>query len=319
MIKVTAMALIMSPLGVLAWATFGILNVMALLGNGFIIVVNGHQWLQSKKMIPYKFLLTTLSTSRFLLQMDSVVGHFMYLIFAEIQKETHLYASRAEVVNFIWMFLNMVSLWNASWLSMLYCVKVTNFANRLFIWLKARVNMLVPRLLGISIIVSTVFFFPSAAKYYRKKKWCNLTDAVPRNSSQREGCNDAFDVFHFPQLFLASVNFGLTLTASCLLLTSLWKHTNNLEKSGAAFKDLSTQLHFKVMMPLLVSLLFYVLYFPCFVLAVGDIFEFGRLERWASEIVLPLYAFVQSIILILTNPELKKVAASILIIRQRAS
>uniref|UniRef100_A0A803T765 Taste receptor type 2 n=1 Tax=Anolis carolinensis TaxID=28377 RepID=A0A803T765_ANOCA len=293
-------------IGVLTWATFGILNIMALLGNGFIIVVNGHQWLQSKKMIPCKFLLASLSTSRFLLQMDSVVGYFLYLIFVEIQKETQLYVSRAEVANFIWVFLNMVSFWCASWLAMFYCVKVTNFANRLIIWLKTRINMLIPRLLGLSIIVSTVFFFPSVANYYRRKKWFNSSDVFP------------FTGFLLPQLFLSSLNFSLTLTASCLLLTSLWKHMSNLKKSGVAFQDLSTQLHFKVLMPLLVSLLFYVLYFPCFVLAVGEIFEFGRIERLAFDIMLSLYAFVHSVVLMLTNPELKKVAASILNIRQRA-
>uniref|UniRef100_A0ABM5FI08 Taste receptor type 2 member 40 n=1 Tax=Pogona vitticeps TaxID=103695 RepID=A0ABM5FI08_9SAUR len=48
-----------------------------------------------------------------------------------------------------WFFLHTVNIWCATWLSIFYCVKVTSFPNRLFFWLKSRINVLAPRLLNV--------------------------------------------------------------------------------------------------------------------------------------------------------------------------
>ncbi|XP_042300155.1 taste receptor type 2 member 105-like [Sceloporus undulatus] len=302
----------MSLLDILTWAILGILVIMALLGNGFIIAVNGHQWLQNKKIVTCNFLLTSLSTSRFLLQMDCAVSYLLYLISPEL----YFHTSTIAAFNFIWMLFNLTTLWCVTWLSVFYCVKVTNFDNCLFLWLKPRINMLAPRLLGISIVVSIVLFFPSLVSYLRDKKWCSLTDTIPTNASQSDVCNKLFNAFNAPQFSFAFINFSLTLSTSIFLLTSLWKHTRNLEKSGVATKDLSTRGHIKVMKFVLVSVFFYILYFPSMVIAVSTLFEFGKTERMISDILLSLYALVHSVILILTNPKLKEVAGWILIIRQ---
>ncbi|CAM4538405.1 unnamed protein product, partial [Caretta caretta] len=57
---------------------------------------------------------------------------------------------------FLWMYLNTLSLWFATWLSVFYCVKIANFSQPLFLWLKQRISGLMPQLFMGSLLVSLV-------------------------------------------------------------------------------------------------------------------------------------------------------------------
>ncbi|XP_060615704.2 taste receptor type 2 member 7-like [Anolis sagrei] len=283
---------------------FGIVSFIGILGNGFILVVNGHQWFQNRKMIPSDFLLTSLSTSRFIVQLSLLMNCILYII---VNIELHLFLS--DVIFFSWMFFNMTSHWCATWLSIFYCIKVTNFANPLFLWLKARINVLVPRLLGLSIAIFMVSCLPLLVDCIGHTKWCNLTETLPKNASQRELCGNAAIIFLPIQFPFYVLNLGLSTIAIILLLVSLWRHTRNLKKSGVGVKDFSTQVHIKVMKFLLFWFFFYFVDFiGVIVYAIINYTEgnFTTVQGLLIGIWMSAFPSAHSIILILTNPNLKE-------------
>ncbi|XP_067320949.1 taste receptor type 2 member 7-like [Anolis sagrei] len=296
----------LSIVGIFCLIIFEIVTFIGILGNGFIIVVNGYQWLHNRKMIPYDFLLTSLSTSRFIMQLGLLIKSSLYLIV-----KIKLYLFLDDVIFFSWMFFNMTSHWCATWLSVFYCMKVTNFANPLFLWLKAKINMLVPRLLGLSIAVFMVSCFPLLDDYFGHTKWCNLTETLPKNASQRKVCGFAAIIFLPIQFPFYVLNLGLSTIAIILLVVSLWRHTRNLKKSGVGVKDLSTQVHIKVMTFLLFWFFFNFVDFIAVIVYAGAIInnierDFMTIQGLLIGIWMSVFPSAHSIILILTNPKLKE-------------
>nr|XP_060615783.1 taste receptor type 2 member 104-like [Anolis sagrei ordinatus] len=248
---------LISPLGIFTWTIIGSMSMVAILGNGFIIVVSGNRWLQTRKMAPSDFLLTSLSISRVFWHVTSGLSYLLEVSIGD----AFMYSSAQEAISFVSLFSSMASLWCASWLSVFYCVKVTNFANRFLLWLKPRINALSIRLLGMSISSLVVMSVPFVRNYVEQKKRCNLTGSLQVNNSQRKDCKALLFIFRRFQLIVASMNFIISITATILLLISLWKHTRNLKKSGIGAKDLSAQIHINVMKPLVFYVFLYFLYF----------------------------------------------------------
>ncbi|XP_067320928.1 taste receptor type 2 member 104-like [Anolis sagrei] len=293
---------LISPLGIFTWTIIGSMSMVAILGNGFIIIVNGNQWLQTRKMAPSDFLLTSLSISRVFWYVTFGLSHLLKF------GDAFIYSSAQEVLNFVCIFSGMASLWCASWLSVFYCVKVTNFANRFLLWLKPRINVLSIRLLGMSISSLVVMFIPFFCSYAEEKKRCNLTGSLPVNISQRKACQALYFIFLPFHLIVASMNFIIGITATILLLLSLWKHTRNLKKSGIGAKDLSTQIHINVMKSLVCYIFLYILYFAGMLNLASNVHTAGAM-RLLSDILLTTFPSAHTIILVLSNPKLKALLA----------
>ncbi|XP_042300581.1 taste receptor type 2 member 60-like [Sceloporus undulatus] len=302
-----------SPLDILIWTIMGILSMASLLGNGFITVVVGQQWLRNRKLLTCDFLLISLSTSRFLMQLHASANNLLYLISSETSLDSY-----NEVDSYIiWLFFNLASLWCGTWLSVFYCVKITNFTNHVFLWLKSRINIFVPRLLGMSIVISSISFLPPLVEYFGHKKWRNQTGTLPGSANHSKVPH----MFIFLPLHLTytCINFSISITASIILLASLWKHKKNLKKSGLGVTDLSTQVHINVIMLLLFYVFFYLLYFTGMILFASDSIPLESTERLIVDILTTSFPSAHSIVLILTNPTLKEMAAHVLNIRRRVS
>ncbi|XP_067324449.1 taste receptor type 2 member 41-like [Anolis sagrei] len=290
----------MSPLDIFSRSIIGILCIVSLSGNGFIFMVTVLQWLQKRKMSPCDFLLTCLSASRLLTQLNSMA---IYL------RNSFYFSGKREMFFFSWIFLNMASLWCASWLSIFYCVKVINFSNSFLLWLKLRISLLLPRLLGISIVIFMVSSLPSVITFFKFKEPCNQT-VTPQTSHETE---DGMWISFFPvQITFTCINFSMNVAATLILLISLWRHLRNLRKNGNTVQDLNTQVHLKVMRPLLITLFFYLLFFASLLIRISGFFLFQTNLALLGEIMISIFPSGHPIILIWTNPKLKKVAAHML-------
>ncbi|XP_042325655.1 taste receptor type 2 member 116-like [Sceloporus undulatus] len=298
-----------SPFFILSWIIIGILCIVSFLANGFIAIVNMLHGLQNRKMLLCDFLLTCLSTCRLVTQWMILMHYFLYFYTPD---------HRSDVLIFSWIYVNMASLCFVSCLSVFYCVKVTNFANAFFLQLKARINQLLPRLLGISLVIFVLSSLPSAFSYFRYKKSCNLTGTAPGNTSQGE-VNNIWVIFRPLQITFTFINFSINIAASLILLTSLWRHVRNLRKNGIIIQDFNTQVHLKVMQPLLISLFLYIIFITNLMIMVSGFFLFHTLMSLILEIMTTVCPLAHSIILIWSNPKLKKVAGRIINIRQRIS
>ncbi|XP_053149097.1 taste receptor type 2 member 10-like [Hemicordylus capensis] len=242
-----------------------------------------------------------------------MTSQFLYFSSPEI------YIDKREVIDYVWMYFNIATFWCTTWLSIFYCVRVANFIHPLFLWLKLRINMLVPRLLGMSLIPFMVFTVSIIVSCLGNKKHYSLSGNLPGNTSQSEACDYSLTIVQRLQLAFSAINVSICLTASILLLVSLWRHTRHLKKNSIGIKDFNTQAHFNVITSLLFFLFFYILYFAVMVLSIMNLLEFGNLERLVGDIALSSLPSAHSIILILTNPKLKEVCTRIPNIRRRSS
>nr|XP_060615782.1 taste receptor type 2 member 7-like [Anolis sagrei ordinatus] len=301
---------LISPLGIFTWIIIGSISMLAILGNGFIIVVSGNRWLQTRKVAPSDFLLTSLSIFRIFLHVTVGLNYVLEVRIGD----TFIDPFAWEVIGFVWVFSSMASLWCASWLSVFYCVKVTNFANRFLLWLKPRINVLSIRLLGVSISSLVVMSVPFFRSYIEQKKQCNLTV----NITQRKDCQALLFIFRRFHLIVASMNFIISITATILLLISLWKHTRNLKKSGIGAKDLNAQIHINVMKPLVFYIFFYLLYFAGMLNFASGYVSIADPNELLSAVLLTIFPSAHTIILVLSNPKLKALLVRTLNIRQKA-
>ncbi|KAJ6653606.1 hypothetical protein lerEdw1_009040 [Lerista edwardsae] len=284
-------------------------TIVAFLGNGFIVVVNSQKWLQSRKMLPSDLLLTALGTTRFLMQAVVMTSQLLYIFYLEFCN-SYLWKS----FFCVWIYFSTASVWCATCLSVFYCVKVTNFSHCLFLWLKPRIDMLVPRLLGLSL---TVFSLPFVASAWTMRKYCTLMGNMSGNIIQGEVNKNSSGMFLALKVTFIVINVSICLTASVLLLISLRRHTRNLKRSGIATKDFNTQAHINVVNSLLSFLFFYIQYLVALATSLGYSHRHGMAAELVVDIVLSLCPSAHSIILILTNPKLKEVCVRILKIRQR--
>ncbi|XP_033029712.1 taste receptor type 2 member 7-like [Lacerta agilis] len=306
---------ITTPFGIFSQTILAIESAVAFLGNGFILIVNGHRWLQNRKMAPCDVLLTSLSTSRIMLQLTMLTNKILYCNSAE----SDMRAYGRDIGTFLWIFLSSVNFWCATWLNIFYCVKVTNFPHHLFLWLKLRIDVLAPRLLGMVIIALMLFSVHPVIVRFGNKKHCNLSETLTWNASLSKVCHDPLFIFRTLQLCSLCTSSTLSVVASMVLLISLWRHRRNLRKSGSVIKDLSTQVYLSVMKSLLFSLLIDMTYFAALIIPVGDFFRYGTYGSLSFAMVLSAIPSAHTIILILSNPKLKEILFRILNIRHVAS
>ncbi|KAJ6652043.1 hypothetical protein lerEdw1_015473 [Lerista edwardsae] len=300
-----------TPFGIVLLIIFGMVSIAGLLGNGFIIVVNSHSWLQSKKLVPCDLLLTCLSIFRFFMQCAALLSQYIYVRFSV----DYMCSFIRKGIALAWLYFNMTNFAGTTCLTVFYCVKVTTFAHPLFLWLKSRIDRLVPRML----VMSLTFSVPPVVGFWKRKTSCWLTRNLTTNTSHTNAHEEFPFILNPLQFSFNAINFSICLTASILLIVSLWRHTRNLKRSGIGTKDLSTQAHIEVIKQLMFFLFFYILYFVAMIIALDDFLEYGTIERLISDTVLSSYPFAHSINLIRTNPKLKGVCARILSSRERCS
>ncbi|XP_066468740.1 taste receptor type 2 member 105-like [Tiliqua scincoides] len=237
------------------------------------------------------------------------MGEFLYVCSPEFYCYSYLW----RILFCAWTYFSSASVWCATWLSVFYCVKITNFAHRFIMWLKPRIDVFVLRVLGLSL---TVFSFPFAA--LRMNIYCNPMGNMTGNTSREEDSNNA-GIFISLQVTFIAINVSICLTASILLLISLWRHTRNLKRSGIATKDLNTQAHINVVNSLSFFLFFYILFAVAVTFYLHYSLALGVVEVLAVGVAMSLCPSAHSIILILTNPKLKEESIRILNIKRRTS
>ena len=118
---------------VLFMLLFVLLCILGLLANGFIVLVLSREWVRRGRLLPSDLILFSLGLSRFCLQWVGMGNNFYYFL--------HLvdYCSgpARQFFGLPWDFLNSVTAWFGSWLSVLFCMKVANFTHPGFLWTQA--------------------------------------------------------------------------------------------------------------------------------------------------------------------------------------
>ncbi|XP_054147743.1 taste receptor type 2 member 7-like [Melozone crissalis] len=274
--------------------------------NAFIVCVLCIAWVKKKSLNSNEKILLLLGCSRISLLYFSWVYQFISIIYPNIlhvQTILQLLASFAAVFNYS-------NLWVSACLCAFYCIKIANFRNSFFIYLKGKVDRMVPWLLlgseTVALAMGIVVY-----DFHETLKRNNITATSQGNFWEVTITKDIHILF---SCFLSGLVFALpflvVICSAVFLLFSLWRHKRTMQTSS--MKDLSMDAHIRAMKSVLSFLVMYSINFVCLVLTI--IYAMKKENIITLLIYIYQFAFpgIHSLILIFSNPKLEKPKLKIL-------
>ncbi|XP_048193911.1 taste receptor type 2 member 3 [Perognathus longimembris pacificus] len=282
--------------------------ILGNLGNGFLGLVNGSSWLKSKKISLPDFIITSLALSRIILLwiifVDGLLVVFSY--------ETHHSGTAMIMIDITWTFANQLSIWLATCLGVLYCLKIASFSHPTFLWLKWRVSRVVvlillgALLLSCASTVSRINEFNIYSALNGIGMAGNETEHVRKKQSE-------YDLFHALGNLWSLPPFVVSLISFFLLFLSLGRHMWQMQQNGISSRDQSTEAHKRAIMIIFSFLFLFLLYLVSFIIFLLSRFlSDKKLAVMIGEVITMLYPVLHSFILILGNPKLKQTIVTVL-------
>ncbi|NWR07952.1 TA2R7 protein, partial [Paradoxornis webbianus] len=274
--------------------------------NAFIVCVLCTGWVKKKTLNSNEKILLVLGCSRFCFLCFS----WVYCSFS-IAYPNYLYVQLTfQLIVFFQSFFNCSNLWFAACLCVFYCIKIANFRNKFFIYLKVKIDRMVPWLLLASVFsASTIGII---AYDMADTKLSNNRNSTGRgNFSTVSGKVDKhFFQTYFIYVFGFVTSFTGVISSALLLLFSLWRHKCKMQKNS--MNSLSMDAHIRAMKSILS---FFIMYSINFIFLILSLIPSTKEEKYVAFLsLLYLYAFpgVHSLILIFSNPKLEKTLTRIL-------
>ncbi|XP_048338977.1 taste receptor type 2 member 41-like [Sphaerodactylus townsendi] len=140
----------MSTILAIVFAALVLNTLFGMVANGFIVLFICIDWFRRRKLSPADLILCCLGLLRFTLQIIVILNITLYSFFIRTYFQTYMIT----INRTIWIFMNILDLWFAAWLSVLYFVKIGIFSHPLFLQMKQRFSRLAPWLLLGSMVFS---------------------------------------------------------------------------------------------------------------------------------------------------------------------
>ncbi|XP_058690149.1 taste receptor type 2 member 9-like [Poecile atricapillus] len=274
--------------------------------NAFIVCVLCIAWVKKKTLNSNEKILLLLGCSRISYLCLLWVYYFLSFFYPN-----YIYNNTTvQVLGTFATFANYSSLLVSACLCGFYCIKIANFRNSFFIYLKVKIDRMVPwLLLGSEILALAVGIIAY-----------NLTEAAPSKNLTVTPLESFWETSirvdkRFSRSFFLSglgyaASFMAVIFSAVFLLFSLWTHKRKMQKNS--MKDLSMDAHIRAMKSILSFLVMYSINFVCQILTI--IYEMEEKNIMTLLIYIYLCAFpgVHSLILIFSNPKLEKALLKIL-------
>ncbi|XP_074392638.1 taste receptor type 2 member 7-like [Zonotrichia albicollis] len=274
--------------------------------NAFIVGVLSIAWIKTKTLNSNEKILLLLGCSRICLLCFS----YLYYCIARIYPNYFYVYPILKLFALFATFFNHCNLWVSACLCCFYCVKIANFRNSFFIYLKVKVDRMVPWLL----LGSEILALAMGIVFY------DINEILQRNNITSTSQENFWempvkkDKHFFSSFFLIGFGYAASFLAvifsALFLLFSLWRHKRTMQTSS--MKDLSTEAHIRAMKSVLSFLVMYSINFVCLVLTI--IYAMKKENVMTLLIYICLYAFpgVHSLTVIFSNPKLEKALLKIL-------
>ncbi|XP_027742375.1 taste receptor type 2 member 9-like [Empidonax traillii] len=274
--------------------------------NAFIVSVICMTWVRKKTLNSNEKILLAVGCSRFWCLCISWVFSFLSLIYPNYLHVHHIFQLSNSAQN----FLNCSNFWISACLCVFYCIKIATFRSSFFIYLKLKVDRMVPWLLLGSVFFSLVI---GAAVYnVADKALCknlNLTcqECIGKARIRREE--------HFLRVFFVigfgyATPFTVVIFSALLLLFSLWRHKRNMQTNS--MKDLSMDAHIKAMKCILSFFIMYSINFVFFVLTLTSAIKRQNHLKFLFYVLQFVFPGFHSLIVIFGNPNLENTLLKIL-------
>ncbi|NXM76982.1 T2R40 protein, partial [Serilophus lunatus] len=283
--------------------TVAIMTLQAFSGmwiNAFIVSVLCVGWAKKETLNSNQKILVFLGCLRFCYLSISWIYAFLSIIYPK-----YLYVHPIlQIIVSMQTFLTCSDLWVSACLCVFYCLKIANFSNSFFIYLKVKIDRIVPWMLLGSVFFSLV----TGILVYNisDKALCSNQNSTGPDSFWKTSIK--MDKRIFPSFFLIGCGYAASFMAvifsALLLLFSLWKHKRNMQKNS--MKDLCMDAHIRAMKSILSFFIMYSINFACLILKM--VYATKKGSPLMFLIVVYQYAFpgVHSLILIFSNPKLEK-------------
>ncbi|KAF6086968.1 taste 2 receptor member 3 [Phyllostomus discolor] len=278
------------------------LFILGMLGNGFIGVVNVRSWFKSKRISWSDFIISALALSRIVLLWILFLDCVSMAIYSKVLAEL----GPLEVIGIFWTFTNHLSIWLATCLGVLYCLKIASFSHPRFLWLKWRVSRVVVWMLLGALLFSfgsAISLIPQFQIYYLLRETAgagNVTEHFGKQMGKYQQIHVLNMLWYTPPLILC-------LASYILLILSLGRHMQQMRQSRSSPSDASTEAHrraIRIILSFLFLLLFYFLAF--LVTSSSYLLPRPEMATIIGEVITMLYPASHSFILILGNNKLKQ-------------
>ncbi|XP_007532150.1 taste receptor type 2 member 4-like [Erinaceus europaeus] len=280
-------------------------SFVGLLTNLFIAVVNYRSWMRSHRMSSSDRILFSLAITRFLM-----LGLFLLNVIFFFSSPTLLRSVRV-VIFFVlcWMFLDSTSLWFVTLLNTLYCVKITNFQHSVFLLLKRNLSSVVPGLLLVCVLISAF----TTLLYSVLRLTSPFAPHVTRENGTRIDKNGDTWSLLISLVLRSFLQFIINVTSASLLINSLRKHIQKMQRSATGFWNPQTEAHVGAMKLMIYFLVLYIPYsVTTMLLYLPSSVGMSLKARSICVIISSLCHPGHSILIILTHPKLKTKAMKFL-------
>uniref|UniRef100_UPI000B4C514C taste receptor type 2 member 9-like n=1 Tax=Lonchura striata TaxID=40157 RepID=UPI000B4C514C len=274
--------------------------------NAFLVCVLCIAWVKKKTLNSNEKILLLLGCSRFCYLCFSWVHCSLSLAYPN-----YLYVQPTfQVIIFFRSFFTCSNLWVSACLFVFYCIKIANFRNRFFIYLKVKTDRIVPWLLLASLLSALAISI--IAYDLAVTKLSNSHNSTGQgNSSKLSGKMDE----NFFQTYLIygfgfATSFTAVICSTLLLLFFLWRHTCKMQKNS--MNSLSMDAHIKAMKSILSFFIMYSINFTFLILSRNKSKNAENYVMFLSLIFMCAFPGVHSLILIFSNPKMEKMLIKIL-------
>ncbi|XP_049988592.1 taste receptor type 2 member 105-like [Alexandromys fortis] len=277
--------------------------VLGVLGNSVIALVNCLDWARKKKISKTGLLLTGLATTRICLIWIISLDAYIKVFFPSMYRSYSL----IESITYVWLTVNYLSVWFAASLSIFYFLKIANFSNYVFLWMKRKTVKVFYFLVGCLIILWLISFsLVVETMEGNKMKQRNRTWEMHQEGKKA--------IINYVSVNVGVLSlFMITLFTCFLLIISLWRHSRRMQSHVSGFRDLNTEAHMKAMKVLISFIILYTFYFIGILIEIICMFmPENKLLFMFGFTMASMYPCCHSFILILTSNQLMQSSLRVL-------
>ncbi|XP_055457970.1 taste receptor type 2 member 4 [Psammomys obesus] len=278
-----------------------IFNFVGLIANLFIMVVLCRTWVKSHRISSSDRILFSLAITRFL-----ILGLFLLnIVYHATNAERSVYFSIFFLL--CWRFLDSNSLWLVTLLNSMYCVKITNFQHPLFLLLRRTISAKTTGLLLSCLLISAF----TALLHFTLRQMSHFSEHLTGRNDTSFDLSEGILTLAVSFFLSSLLQFMLNVTFASLLIHSLKRHIQKMQRNRTSFWNPQTEAHMGAMRLMICFLMLYIPYSIASLLYLPS-YEKKNLKAQAVCLIMSAaYPPGHSALLIITHHKLKAKAKKI--------